>query len=92
MRKTRRDRKNYNEGRADGWAEGYKQGLHDGNPFNRVIEALSDMVKTITANPELMAEVMKEKNHITPKDGDETWKEDMQRDADAYYASQEDEE
>ena len=92
MRKTRRDRKNYNEGHADGFAEGYKQGLHDGNPFNRIIEALSDMVKTVTANPELMAEVMKGKSHIAPKDEDETWKEDMQRDADAYLASQEGEE
>lgn len=27
--------------------------------------------------------------HIVPKDEDETWKEDMQRDADAYLASQE---
>lgn len=27
--------------------------------------------------------------HIRPKDDDDTWKEDMQRDADAYYESQE---
>lgn len=59
MRKTRRDRKNYNEGHADGFAEGYKQGLHDGNPFNLIIEAFSGMVKTITADPELMAEALR---------------------------------
>jgi len=69
MRKTRRDIKNYNEGHADGWAEGYKQGLHDGNPFNRVIEAISVMVKTITDNPELMAEALK-KAGKTPEELD----------------------
>lgn len=32
---------------------------------------------------------MRPQNRIRPKDDDDTWKEDMQRDADAYYESQE---
>ena len=35
---------------------------------------------------------MRPQTHIRPKDDDETWKEDMQRDADAYYESQDDDE
>ena len=31
-KKSRRERKVYEEGRAAGYAEGYKNGLYDGNP------------------------------------------------------------
>ena len=59
MRKpTRRERKaqnaSYSAGYSLGYAEGYAKGLEDGNPFNIIIKALSDLAKEIEENPELM--------------------------------------
>lgn len=68
MRKLkRRERKalnaGYSEGYKLGYAEGYAKGLHDGNPFNIMIEALSNLVQNISEavknNPELLAELNK---------------------------------
>ena len=47
MKKSRRDRKMFNEGKQVGYIEGYKQGLHDGNPFNALSEACIKMAETI---------------------------------------------
>ena len=62
MKMSRAERKAYNKGKCDGYMDGYVKGLYDGNPFNKIVEALSSMVDTIKANPELMAEVMKQRN------------------------------
>ena len=62
MKMSRAERKAYNKGKRDGYMDGYVKGLYDGNPFNKIVEALSSMVDTIKANPELMAEVMKQRN------------------------------
>ena len=63
MKMSRSKRKAYNQGRRDGqqigYFEGYAKGLHDGNPFNKIIEAVSNLAKTIADNPELMAEALK---------------------------------
>ena len=46
MKKSRRDRKMFNEGKQVGYTEGYKQGLHDGNPFIALSEACVKMAET----------------------------------------------
>lgn len=60
---SRRNRKIYNLGKRDGYALGYAQGLHDGNPFNSMIEALSNFAKSfaeaVKQNPNLLAEIYK---------------------------------
>ena len=65
VKMSRSERKAYNagkrEGREIGWLEGYAKGLYDGNPFNKMLEAISSMVKAIQDNPELMAEAMKQR-------------------------------
>lgn len=48
MKKTRRDRKMYNEGKRDGYLEGYKQGLHDGNPFIAIAESISKIMANVS--------------------------------------------
>lgn len=56
MKMSKHDRKIFNQGKAVGYAEGYAQGLHDGNPINRIAEALQEMVKRVSDilnNPEL---------------------------------------
>ena len=45
---TRRYRSEYKRGKAAGYAEGYKQGLHDGNPLIKIAEVASDMAKVIS--------------------------------------------
>jgi len=54
MRRTRRERKAYEQGRAagytEGYAEGYAKGLHDGNPFIVVAEAMANAVNMIAEN------------------------------------------
>ena len=69
MKMSRTERKAYKQGKRDGYMDGYVKGLYDGNPFNKIIEAISSMVDTITANPELMAVVMKQ-NNKTPAELD----------------------
>lgn len=58
---TRRERKaqkaKYSEGYRLGYAEGYAKGLEDGNPFNRFAKAITEVVKALTENPELMKQV-----------------------------------
>lgn len=63
-RLSRRERKAYEEGRAAGYAEGYKNGLHDGNPFNAIIDAVASLAEVyketaelIKDNPDLLAEL-----------------------------------
>lgn len=54
MKMSKAERKAYNQGKRDGkqigYMEGYAKGLHDGNPFNALIDAL----KKIEENPELL--------------------------------------
>ena len=59
MKKTRRDRKNYNQGYQEGYLTGYAQGLYDGNPFNKIIKALSNLAENIKDNPELIEALKK---------------------------------
>ena len=64
---TRRERKaltaSKQEGYSLGYAEGYAKGLYDGNPFNKMVEALSSLVnnfsEAVKKNPELLAELNK---------------------------------
>ena len=57
----RSERKAYNQGKREGYKDGYVKGLYDGNPFNKIVDALVEMANTITANPELMAEIIRSK-------------------------------
>lgn len=41
--KTRRYRSAYKEGKKAGYLEGYKQGLHDGNPFVTLAESINNV-------------------------------------------------
>lgn len=45
---SRKHRKIYKQGKKDGYALGYLQGLHDGNPFARIGEAITSAVGSIT--------------------------------------------
>lgn len=51
MKPTRRQRKALNEtkraGYNAGYVEGYKKGLHDGNPFITLAESLSNVLNTL---------------------------------------------
>lgn len=47
MKLTRRERKIYNNGRQIGYLEGYEQGLHDGNPFNTLVDAFKNIIWNI---------------------------------------------
>lgn len=47
MKKTRRYRGAYKEGKKAGYIQGYVQGLHDGNPFNKIADAAANMAKVI---------------------------------------------
>lgn len=58
MKRTKRERKAYNEGKRTGYAEGYAKGFYDGNPFNALIEAANGIVKAFTDNPELLKEAL----------------------------------
>lgn len=78
---SRRERKRIKAGESTGYAlgyaEGYAKGLHDGNPFNAVVEALSNMCKTIMNNPELMKQAKelareKEQNRLNKLYGNDT--------------------
>ncbi len=55
---SRKYRKAYKLGRRDGYELGYLQGLHDGNPFNSMLEALSNLAKSLNEavkqNPDLL--------------------------------------
>lgn len=57
MKMSRHDRKIFNQGKAAGFAEGYAKGLYDGNPFNKIMEAVQEMADNITktfSDPELI--------------------------------------
>lgn len=57
MKMSRHDRKMFNMGKESGYYEGYAKGLHDGNPFNAIAEALSEMsmrVSEALCNPEVV--------------------------------------
>ena len=58
---SRSKREAYNQGRHDGYMEGYAKGLYDGNPFNTMVEALSSLANTISEaikeNPDLLKEM-----------------------------------
>ncbi len=47
MKKSRHDRKIYNQGRHAGYNEGYIQGLHDGNPFTLIAEAAAELGRSM---------------------------------------------
>lgn len=51
---TRRERKIYKSGKADGYAAGYSQGMHDGNPFVLLGEALGRAVDKLTTDPDVV--------------------------------------
>lgn len=42
-----RERKAYDDGYDAGYGAGYTKGLHDGNPLNKVQEALSNFSKSL---------------------------------------------
>lgn len=60
MKMSKAERKAYN----DGYCEGYIKGLHDGNPFVAMGEALSKLAKVITdtieEHPELLQQLDQE--------------------------------
>lgn len=70
MKKSRKERKAYNEGKAYGYQEGYAKGLHDGNPFviaaeaiQKAITPITDFLKSVEApSLEAIIEESKERN------------------------------
>lgn len=69
---TRRERGIYRVGKAAGYAEGYRQGLEDGNPFIKIAKAagkILDGLAKVVADPDFMAaleEARKEEETQTP--------------------------
>lgn len=64
MKMSKAERKAYNQGKEAGkqigYMEGYAKGLHDGNPFNAIIDAFASIAKTIAENPELLQQLNQE--------------------------------
>ena len=58
MKMSKAERKAYNQGKRDGkqigYMEGYAKRLHDGNPFNALIDAFASIAKKIGENPEVL--------------------------------------
>lgn len=48
MKMSRAERKSFNLGKRVGYSEGYVKGLHDGNPFNRMTDAIRSMKENLT--------------------------------------------
>ena len=48
MKMNKRERKAYNLGRKNGYIEGYKDGLHDGNPFISLAEGINKAIGVIS--------------------------------------------
>lgn len=44
---SRHERKIYKSGKSEGYIEGYKDGLHDGNPFTVVVESIAKFVDNL---------------------------------------------
>ena len=53
MKMSKAERKAYNLGRQAGRAEGYTDGLHDGNPFIALAEGINNISKKLT-DPEFI--------------------------------------
>lgn len=68
---SRKHRKIYKQGKTDGYALGYAQGLHDGNPFIKMAEAIADVVNRISDslnNPEVL-KALEEAKKIQEEEG-----------------------
>lgn len=48
MKMSKRERKAYNLGQKNGYFEGYKDGLHDGNPFISHAEGINKAIGVIS--------------------------------------------
>lgn len=66
MKLTRRERKIYNNGRQEGYLEGYEKGLYDGNPFNTIIDVIKDFTGRVIdlMNDQELAKAIEEANQI----------------------------
>lgn len=64
MKMSRHDRKIFNQGKAAGYIDGYAKGLHDGNPFNLLAEAISKASKAFAdmANNPDFKEIIRKAN------------------------------
>lgn len=75
MKMSKAERKAYNQGKRDGkeigYMEGYAKGLHDGNPFNALIDAFARMKKTIDENPKLLLQLLDQEELIIEGDDEE---------------------
>ena len=60
MKMSRAERKAFNYGKKVGYLEGYAKGVYDGNPFNKILETVQEMVKTHT-KPEIIEAMAKAK-------------------------------
>lgn len=67
MKRSRRERRAYDEGKSAGYSEGYSQGylegysqgLHDGNPFMALVEA----VKRVANDPDIKQALKEAEEH-----------------------------
>lgn len=48
MKMSKKERRAYNLGRKNGYIEGYKDGLHDGNPFISLAEDINKAIGVIS--------------------------------------------
>ena len=79
LKKSRRERRAYNEGYEQGYLEGYEKGLHDGNPLIAIAEAAAKVANALNdrltdpAFIEACVEAQKETNalEIVKDDEDE---------------------
>jgi len=53
MKLSKAERKAYKAGRQAGYVDGYVKGLHDGNPFNKLADAVRKMGYVVTS-PEFL--------------------------------------
>lgn len=70
MKKSRRERKAYNQGRIDGYQEGYAEGLHDGNPFFIAADAIQ---KAISPLADVLSKIDPVSKQKELSGGEERW-------------------
>lgn len=61
---TRRERKIYKAGKTAGYMDGYAKGLHDGNPFNNLVDSLAAIGRTLgeaMKDPEIIQAIKEQK-------------------------------
>lgn len=73
MKMSKAERKAYNLGRSDGYAEGYFKGYEDGNPFLAIAKAVKELtynISTFVEDPEFQKRLLEIKEEISREEAE----------------------